>query len=282
MKLNLRLLKKRKTEAALVLGLVAAAAELLFWPLPFFQQALAFFVTAAFPPVIIYFYSEYTRSLRTKEIEENLPPALFQIASFPRRTSMEKIMREIAKSDYGSLSEEFAKANRQIAAGASVPQSLDQMAALNDSVILQRACNLLAETYRTGADMSEAFKEVADDVFELQNLQKQTAAALSLQKYTLLAGGCVLVPLILGIILSIVTALNFDFEGITLSTAAQRASLVETAMLGAQIYLVIFAAIASVFVAMQEANAKKAVLYFILLFPVSLAIFYLLKSMPLF
>ncbi|MEW5955197.1 MAG: type II secretion system F family protein [Candidatus Micrarchaeota archaeon] len=274
--------KPVKTIAAVAAAAFAAGAvELLAIPLPLAYQVLAFFATISFPPVIAFFYFEYLEAKRIRELEENLPAALFQIASFPRRTSMEKIMREIAKSDYGALSEEFARAVRQVDAGSAVPKALESMAAENDCLLLRRACALLAESYKTGADMSTAFKEVAEDVFELQAIQKQTAAALSLQKYTLLAGGCALVPLILALLLNIVSSLEFDLEGISSVTPEQRRALLDAAVLGGQAYLVIFAAIASVFVATQETNKKKAVLYFTLLFPVALAVFHFVRGLPL-
>jgi len=267
--------------AIAVTAFAVGAIELIAVSLPLPYQALAFFTTISFPPVITFFYFGYVEAKRVREIEENLPAALFQIASFPRRTSMEKIMREIAKSDYGALSEEFTKAIRQIDAGSPVPAALDYMAAENNSLLLRRACALLAESYRTGADMSQAFKEVAEDIFELQALQKQTAAALSLQKYTLLAGGCILVPLILALLLNIVSSLEFNLEGISSITPQQRQALLEATVFGAQAYLVVFAAISSLFIAVQESNKKKAVLYFTLLFPLALAVFHFTRSLPL-
>jgi len=271
----------KKIAVIAALAFAAGTIELLAIPLPLAYQALAFFATISFPPVMIFFYFDYVESKRIREIEENLPAALFQIASFPRRTSMEKIMREIAKSDYGALSEEFAKATRQVDAGSPVPKALESIASENNSMLLRRACSLLSESYQTGADMSTAFKEVAEDIFEMQAIQKQTAAALSLQKYTLLAGGCVLVPLILALLLNIVSSLQFDLAGISSVTPEQRQALLDAAVLGSQAYLVIFAAIASVFVATQESNKKKAVLYFTLLFPLALAVFHSVRGLPL-
>lgn len=231
-------------------------------------------ITAIVPPLLAYFYYDYLKEKRIKQIESALPSALFQIASFPPKTSMEKIISEIAKADYGELSKEFEKATRQINAGTTVPDAIDAIAKRSSSALVSRACSLISESYSTGADLSAPLKEIAEDIFELQAIEKESEAALSMQKYTLLAGGGLLVPFILGVILSTVGALHFDLEGITTATNSQRQALLDAAIFGAEIYLAIFACLASTFIALQENSKKKAVLYFGALLPLSFLVFF--------
>ena len=258
--------------AALV-SIVLAALEFGFLQVSFNETVLFALLTAAAPPAIVYFFFEYREARKTREIEESLPAALFQIASFPKRTSMEKIIRAIAKADYGELSRAFSKTERLVNAGMSVPDAFEELKKRNKSVLLNRAVSLLLEAYKSGADMDAAFKEVAEDIFDLQSARKEAASTLALQKYTLLAGGCLLVPIILALVLNIVGGLGFDY-GIGMGASpAERQAVYETSIWAGQAYLVIFCCIASVFAALQEGQAKKAVLYFALFAPVSLLLF---------
>ncbi|MCX6767535.1 MAG: type II secretion system F family protein [Candidatus Micrarchaeota archaeon] len=266
-------MKKTTIAAAAAASLAAAVLELHFIR-PLSMSALLIAALTAFaPPACLYFFDEYNAAKKTREIEETLPAALFQVASFPKRTSMERIIRSLAKSDYGELSAEFAKTERLVNAGMSVPDALEELKKRNKTLLLDRAATLLIEAYNSGADMSKAFREVAEDVFDLQSVRKEAASAVALQKYTLLAGGCVLVPIILALVLNIVGALDFD-EGLGFGAgAAERRELYATALWASQTYLVIFAAIASAFVATQEGQAKKAVIYFAFLAPITLLLF---------
>jgi len=268
----------RKIVFAAMLSLLAGILELLFLPLPEFYQISVFFVTVLFPPLFVYFYGDYLKEKRVKEIEEALPKALFQIASFPKRASMEKIVESISESDYGALSEEFQKARRQIKSGISVAEAFEDMKK-SDSRLLNRAVALLSENYKSGSDLSKAFKEVAEDVFEMQAISREATASLALQKYTLLVGGCLLVPVILGILLNVVSSLEFDLNPFG---NAQETELKEILIIANQFYLVVFAALASYFVALQEGRRKKTILYFALLAPTALLLFHAVKELRLF
>jgi pilus assembly protein TadC len=261
-------------------------AELFFLALQFAYLALVFLSTLLLPPLLLFFYWDYEREKRNREIDAALPSALLQAAAFPRRASMEKIFEAIASGGYGSLSEEFAIASRQVRAGASVKTALSNLVARNDSALLRRSVDLLLASYETGADLAPAFREVAEDAFELQAISRESAAAGALQKYTLLAGGALLVPGILSVLLGLVTSLGVSgfasfgaAEGAAASAAlAQRAAVSGAVVLGTQVYLVLFAALAGAFVASAEGARRKAVLYFAFMAPCALLVFHALQA----
>jgi len=248
--------------------------------MPFAYQALLFFITLAFPPLSYYFYLSYLESKRQLEIEEQLPAALFQIASFPKRAPMEKMLESVAKSDYGPLSEEFGKALKQIRSGLPVSQALEQMRLRNNSLLLNRAVSLLLSAYKSGADLSQAFKEVAEDVFQLQSLVKERSGALALQKYTLLAASAFLVPAILALLLNIVSSLQnaFSPDVLGVSATVNAKALLDAVVLGNVVYLGFLAIISSVFIASSEGDVKKSVLYLAFLLPVSFLVFTIMRG----
>lgn len=276
-------MKTRKALLAVACASLAAAlAEIVLLDLPLAQGALLFFATLFVPPAAAYAWFDYAASRRVADIDEALPSALFQVASLPRGTSTEKMIAAVASAGYGALSKEFSKANRRIGAGASVPRALELTAQENDSALLKRSCLLLSNAYAAGGDQSHAFKEVAEDAFQMQALARENAASLSVQKYTLLAASALLVPAILALLLNIVSTLSagLDSGGLLLSSASasQRAALLAAVTLGNQAYLALFAALSAYFVASFEGNAKKAVVYAAFNLPCALLLFEFLRQ----
>ncbi len=278
--------KRRTLLFVAAASLALAFAELLLLSIPFLQLALAFVATLLLPPLLLWFYWDYVREKRLKEIDAALPSALLQAASFPKRASMEKILESLASGGHGVLSKEFEKTARQIESGSSVPRALEAFAARNPSLLCRRSVDLLLASYERGADLAPAFREVAEDAFDLQAIGRENAAAGALQKYTLLAGGAFLVPAILGVLLNLVASLGVgafpsfgEAEGAAAQAAlAQRAAVQTAVVIGAQAYLVIFAALAGAFVAAAEGARRKAVLYFAFMAPLALIVFHALQA----
>ena len=254
-----------------------AVSELFFVKTQLVYLTLLFFVTLTLPSLLLFFYREYEIEKRQGEIDASLPAALFQIASFPRKTPVEKIFESIAKSDFGPLSVEFAKALKQIQAGYSVKDALEAMQKRNSSALLNRTCSMLSKFYRSGADSSVAFKETAEDVYSLQEIVRETSASFSLQKYTLLIGGAFLVPVILALLYSASASLQQSFAEDVLEMHSDPA-LQQAVLFGNQAYLAIFALVASVFIARSEEKPRKAVLYFAVMLPLSLLLFNLVRG----
>lgn len=221
---------------------------------------------------------DYFKEKKQSEIEALLPQALFQIACFPSNTPVEKIFESIAKGDFGVLSAEFEFACKQLKAGYSVKDVLLEMKKRNSSLLLSRACDLILKFHRSGArDSGEMFKDVAEDVYSLQEIVRETASALSIQKYTLLIGGSVLVPVVLALLFNISSSLQEGFS-IELLDLKPDLQLQQTVLVATQLYLVVFAFVASVFVARLEEKQNKTLVYFFLMAPLSLVLFNLVRG----
>ena len=220
----------------------------------------------------------YEEEKRQREIDGFLTQALFQLASFPSNSPAEKMFGSIAEGDFGALGEEFAFTLKQIDAGFPVKRALGEMKKRNSSFLLRRACDLLLKFHRSGGKNSGAmFKDVAEDVYSLQEIVRETSSALALQKYTLLIGGSVLVPIVLALLFNISSSLNegFSQELLDLKPDVQ---LQQTVLFSTQLYLCVFALVSSVFVARLEEKRGKALVYFAVMAPLSLLLFNLVRG----
>ncbi len=224
-----------------------------------------------FIPVIVYLVLLWFIERRSNEIEQYLPDALLYAATLEFGIPMEKIIQNIGDSGYHSLSKEFKKAERQIKIGINPIHALLNMKDRNHSILLDRVISLLIQCYKTGKDVHHAIKETAEDIFELNMLTKEQASSLSLQKYTILVGGCIMVPIILSVILGIISgiqppgqdATSLEFKNAVLSASFE----------AVQAYLVIYVLLASIFIAFQEGRLRTFIGYFILFLPITLFIF---------
>lgn len=230
-------------------------------------------------PVLIYFYALYSMEQRRKTVERYLPDALFQAASLQKGMPIERIFSSISSSGYGPLSEEFGIAAREIKGGGSVSSALNSMSKRNSSILLERANNLLLQGYESGADMYAAFRETADDILSIFSLVRERASSLSMQRYTLLIGGAVIVPLILGTSMHLVSGLSSGFGTIFGQPAND---LYETSVAAVQIYLIIYALLASILIAQQEGESKKSLIYFMFIAPTAYILLSISRSVDMF
>ncbi|MFH1285960.1 MAG: type II secretion system F family protein [Candidatus Micrarchaeota archaeon] len=247
----------------------------LFIPLLFYFAFIAFAV-----PFLFYFYLHYKLENRKRELETFLPDALFHAASSQESVAVERMLHSIGESGYGELSREFAMASKQVEAGASVVSAMQEIAHRNNSPLLRRAITLLIQGYQTGANMHSALSETAEDIFKMFALVRERSAQLALQKYTLLFGGGIIVPIILGMFVNLVSGLGVEnSEAILISSTPpeQRLALISASILASQVYLVIYSLLSSLFIAEQEGNIKKFVVYFAFLAPLVLILFSLAR-----
>lgn len=280
-RLGVRVKFGRLLQLAAFAGVLLCLAESLLVEAELPALLMLCVASATLPPLLLSFGLAYLKARRVRELENALPGALLYAASVPQRTGLEKVLKDLARPENGPLGEEFALALRRVHAGAGVPEALESMRARSESQLLNRAVGLLLEGYRSGADLSQALREVADDALALRALSLEAKGALALHKYTLLLGGSLLVPFILGVLLSLTAALQPDgqlFEGAGLGEA-QRQALKQAVVLGAQAYLAVFALVAGSFVALQEGEPRKAVLYLAAMLPISLLTFYAVQAM---
>ena len=258
------------------IALSAFASALAFY----FFQSVFYSLLAALGIALLfifgrYFLLLYKFEMRRRSIESAVPDLLLQASIFPESAEAAKIIEYLSKADYAALSEEFNKALLEIRKGASIETALKNMSLRNNSRILSRALELIIQGYNSGAKMSKIFREAAEDMLETRGIIRERIATMTIEKYTLLLAGGIIVPLVLGLLVGLVTKLDFvsaDFLQIGMG-ASERKLLLDSALLANQLYIAEYSLLASFFVANMENNIKKAVIYACILMPLSFAVY---------
>ena len=251
-------------------GLAAAFFGVLFLPkVPAPHIFIACLALLLAPLTLRSFAVLYRFGLRHRAMEEMIPDLLLQASVFPPKTPVTKTLEAFASEEFGELGMEFGRCAAEITAGKSIGTTFADFSDRADSPVVNRALNLLLHGYESGADMSAVFRETAEDLLETASAFRERQAALLVEKYTLLFAGAVIVPAILGLIISMVSGMHFsEFAefGIGLP-AEQRKQLFDAAVLGSQAYIAEYAILASAFLGFQEKDWKKGVLYAAFMLP---------------
>ncbi|MAG08610.1 hypothetical protein CMO89_03995 [Candidatus Woesearchaeota archaeon] len=111
---------------------------------------------------------------RVKSIERNLLPALQNILiQFNSGVAFFDILVNISKENYGEISAEFTRAVKEINAGKSQIEVLEEVAAVNPSLFFRRALWQLVNGLKAGSEMSSVLTEIISSLSEQQVLQIQ-------------------------------------------------------------------------------------------------------------
>lgn len=111
---------------------------------------------------------------RIRNIEQNLMPALQNmLVQLNSGVPMFNILTNIASGDYGDLSKEFDKAVREINAGKSQIDVLDDMASNNPSTLFRRAIWQIVSGMKSGANLGLVMVDITSSLNEQQMIQIQ-------------------------------------------------------------------------------------------------------------
>ncbi len=241
------------------------------------QPVLA--IVAFLLPFVYYFHLHYLLQRRTDELERYLPDALLQASSLERGGGIEQMLNSLSTAGYGLLSEEFAQVRNSVRGGSGIPSALESMARRNHSSLLQRSLRLISEGYSLGNDAYSLLKEAADDMLSVFSLMRERSAAFSLQKYSLRAGA-VLVPLILGTLLGAILGLDLSFS---LDGAPNQSEQIQATVAdAAPAYVLIYSLLSALLIAQIEGGWRHFLPYALALAPLSLFLFHLARTYPLF
>lgn len=285
----------RRAFAMLLAAISLAAAAMLF----IFGFPLLSVLSICMAPAA-YSLASYLAGKPVEEAESRLSDALYTAASTHRLLSAEKMLSALSKGEFGRLSESFELALRRQKAGESFAASMAVAAKHCPSILVERAFSLLVVSYETGANMYSALRSAAEDVVSFFTLVRERTAQTAMQRYTVLAASAILVPIILGTVVSLVPSLasataltdgNIEApvsqqseDSMLLSQpspSAASSSLASVLFLACPIYLLLNAALSSLLLAASESDVKKAALYFAITVPVSQILFAISSASPL-
>ncbi len=236
----------------------------------FYYTYSPFSIVFVILPFAFYGIFLYLEDLRTSQIENYMPDALFYASSL-HTFGLEKVVKELASSNYGLLYSDFLKTHNQVNAGFSIKIALISLIERNNSLIVERGINLLIKIHDLGSSLELALRNTAEDIYDMFILMRERSSILSMMKYNLFVASLV-VPAIFGSVISIVSSLDLSYISFLIGSTS--IDLYSHILFSINIYLVEFSILSSLFIADFSGSWKRFVIYLIFLLPLTFIIFY--------
>ncbi|MBW3015315.1 type II secretion system F family protein [Candidatus Woesearchaeota archaeon] len=131
--------------------------------------------------VAVFSYVQYYNVInykRTKEIERVLPDYLSIVSSnLESGMTVNKALWEAATPEFGVLTKEIKLAAKQVTTGQDLMTALKKFNDKYDSLILNRAVDLIIEGIQSGGELAEIINKVVDNIEQTIYLKKEMEAA---------------------------------------------------------------------------------------------------------
>lgn len=191
------------------IGIFSTFAILAFIIFTFLINIFAGVGAFALTMVIMYAYPVMQANKRMAEVEIYLPDALHHMSvSIKTGLVLDAVIQEIAESDYGALSDEFAKVVMEMRRGRPVKDALLAFARRTGSKQIERAMRLLVEGMEAGGPISDVLEEVSEDIRAVRAVQRERRS-LTMQQISFLAIASLMAgPFVLGITASLPTIMS--------------------------------------------------------------------------
>ena len=147
----------------------------------------------------------YQGRKKIQEIEDNLSDAIRQMAAVLRSGgTFEVALREIAASDYGQLSKEFAQMLKEVEGGKAFTAALGSMARRVGSKYLEKITTIITDAVKTGGKVADVLDEIAEDIRKFNQVRRERKAKTTMQFMFIVISAVVLGPFLMGIAIGIV------------------------------------------------------------------------------
>jgi hypothetical protein len=223
---------------------------------------------------MIEIYKDYLKSIKVKKLEDALVDEILNISSYVRSNDLKLILHKLANSNNKIISNDFKIILNKVNKGHKIKDLFKDLKEKYNSNLLDKFLDLLEYSISSGTVTLKDYKIIVKDYLKAKELLNERDSVLLMQKYTIIFAGGLIVPGILGIVISLVKNLVgvVDISVVGLSSSA---SLYLVSYYCAIIYIIEYVIISSFYLAQLEDNIKKFIYYLIFLLPVSLLIFFI-------
>ncbi len=221
-----------------------------------------------------FLFGEYFLSLERKRLEDALVDDILRISSIVRSNDLRLIMNKLQSSNNRLVSKEFSWALNKINKGHRPKEVFKVLKDKYNSILLSKFLDLLEYSTSSGTVTLQDYKKIIKDFLKSRELLDERKSVLLMQKYTIIFAGGIIVPGILGVVISLVKSLVgiVDVSVIGLSSSP---TLYLVSYYCSIVYIVEYIIISSIYLSQLDDNSKKIWVYIFFLLPVSLLIFFI-------
>jgi hypothetical protein len=233
---------------------------------------------------IIYYILEailkkYFLSQKRKTLENALIDEVLLLASQPKANDLKQILGKLSVSKHIIIEREFKQIQRKVEAGHNIRELFLALSKKYSSEILDRFLELLLNSVTTGTVSVADYRTFSSNFLKSKQLIDERASALLMQKYTIIFAGGLIVPGILGIVISLVKKLTSNLDFSLLQTiqgeAIASSGLFNVCYICSIVYIIEYIIISSIYLGMLESDLKKSIIYLLFILPIAIGIFFI-------
>ncbi len=132
------------------------------------------------------------KSMWIKDIEDKFADALRQMIEELRAgLSVFEVIKHVAESDYGALSEEFKIVVKDMDAGKTFEEAMLAMAERVESELIRRAVRLIIRISISGGALADVLEAVENDIREIRKIELERKATTTMPCMVMALGGVV-------------------------------------------------------------------------------------------
>jgi len=229
-----------------------------------------------FKLLITRLFSNYLFAIKRKKLENALVDEILRLSSLPRNNDIQTIFKYLSSSRNKAISYEFTNMYNKLKKGHKLRNLFKDLKKKYSSELLDQFLDLILFSTTTGTVSINDYQNVVKNFLKSKELIDERKAMLLMQKYTIIIAGGLIVPGILGVVISLINklggTLNLSSLGIVTSSA-----LYSVSYYCSLIYIVEYVIISSIYLSLLENNSKKILFYLLILLPVSLLMFFIAK-----
>ncbi len=215
----------------------------------------------------------YKKTIIKRDLENTLTEEILKLTTINVSGDIKRIINCLTLSRNKTISKEFLIIKRKIMQGHNINDLFEALMKKYNSDILDKFLNLILISYKTGTTSQNDFKNLVDDFLRSKQIMQERNSMLLMQKYTIVFSGTIIIPIILGVVISLVEKLqsSFDMSALGFEINSQ---LFVVGYYCAIIYIIEYIIISSVYLATIENNPKKFIIYLLIFLPVGLCLFF--------
>ncbi len=221
---------------------------------------------------MISIFEKYFFTIEKKKLEEGLVDEILKLSSLPKSNDLKIILERLSKSRNKIISKNFLEIIKQIDKGSSPRDTFETLKQRYNSEILNRFLDLIYLATTTGTISFQDYRTVANNFIKTKQILDERSSNLLMQKYTILFASSLIVPGILGIVISLIKSLISSISQVS-------TTLYQVTYWCVIIYILEYIVISSFYLSILDENKKRFIIYLLILLPVSLLIFFLSSLM---
>ncbi len=160
-----------------IFGILTILIPLATGQFKFFGLFLVLGFFFAFAPYLSYLYLKHSRLIA---VEEQFPNFLRDLSESKKSgMTLPTAVQKSAKTDYGPLSTDVKRMGDQISWGVSFEAVLQRFAKNTGSRFIQRSVSIVIEAHRSGGDIAQVLRSVAEDAAMIKESEARRKATLS-------------------------------------------------------------------------------------------------------